>query len=98
MNNNNPFNYPGNIPNNSDIINIIFQTCGDYNNNNFQIIIKAFYDDEFEFIQKKFLKKVKASGDIKFVFNSKRLVPELTVSELRILDRSCVLVVGKNIV
>ena len=80
----------------SNIIDIIFRVSSD-NYNYKGIIIKAFNDDEFGFVQKKFLKKVKLSGDIHFIFNAKNVNPVLTISEIGISNNANVFVVGGKI-
>ena len=79
MNNNNEY---------SDIITLIFRGINDI-----KIIQKCFIDDEFGFVQKKILKKINNPSDIKFIFNAKNTIPNLTVSELGMTDNANIFMV-----
>jgi len=78
----------------SDIISINFRLSG--SSNIPPIVIKAFKDDEFEIAQKRFLKKVIAFGNLKFIFNCKEVNPILTVSELGMFNNSNIFVLGNK--
>ena len=81
MNNNNEY---------SDIITLIFRGINDI-----KIIQKCFIDDEFGFVQKKILKKINNPSNIqlKFVFNAKNTIPNLTVSELGMTNNAHIFIV-----
>ena len=83
MNNNNEY---------SDIITLIFRGINDI-----KIIQKCFIDDEFGFVQKKILKKINDPSDIKFIFNAKNTIPNLTVSELGMTDNANIFMVKVKI-
>jgi hypothetical protein len=83
MNNNNEY---------SDIITLIFRGINDI-----KIIQKCFIDDEFGFVQKKILKKINNPSDIKFIFNAKNTIPNLTVSELGMTDNANIFMVKVKI-
>ena len=84
MNNNNEY---------SDIITLIFRGINDI-----KIIQKCFIDDEFGFVQKKILKKINNPSNIqlKFIFNAKNTIPNLTVSELGMTDNAHIFIVKKS--
>ena len=82
-----------NINNNneySDIITLIFIGMNDI-----KIMQKCFIDDEFGFVQKKILKKINNPSNIqlKFIFNSKNTIPNLTVSELGMTNNAHIFIV-----
>ena len=81
MNNNNEY---------SDIITLIFIGMNDI-----KITQKCFIDDEFGFVQKKILKKINNPSNIqlKFIFNAKNTIPNLTVSELGMTNNAHIFIV-----
>ena len=81
MNNNNEY---------SDIITLIFKGMNDI-----KIMQKCFIDDEFGFVQKKILKKINNPSNIqlKFIFNAKNTIPNLTVSELGMTNNAHIFIV-----
>ena len=81
MNNNNEY---------SDIITLIFVGMNDI-----KIMQKCFIDDEFGFVQKKILKKINNPSNIqlKFIFNAKNTIPNLTVSELGMTNNAHIFIV-----
>ena len=84
------------INNDKEIIQIYFRFNGDNPPTNLPLKQKCFIDDEFGLVQKKVLKKLNISGnadDLKFIFNAKKAIPSLTVSELGITNGSNIFIV-----
>ena len=87
----------------SDIINLIFRFLGQnsFNNQINPIKKRCFIDDEFGFVQKKIKKDLKLNenekAQLKFIFNSKKAVETLTVSELGMTNNSVIYIEGYNL-
>ena len=77
-----------------DVITIIFRIANGENHKNQPLTQKCFIDDEFGFVQKKVLKKLNVTGEIRFIFNVKKINPTLAVSELGITNNSNVFIVS----
>ena len=86
MNVNNMFNNNFQEEKESDIIKLEFRISG----TNQKIEQRCFNDDEFGFVQKKVLKKLNITGEVKFNFNGKKTDPKATVSELGIINGAVV--------
>ena len=88
------------INNDKEIIEIYFRFNGDNPPNNLPLKQKCFIDDEFGLVQKKVLKKLNISGnadDLKFIFNAKKAIPSLTISELGITNDSNIFIVKTSL-
>ena len=87
----------------SDIINLIFRFSGQnsFNNQINPIKKRCFIDDEFGFVQKKIKKDLKLNenekAQLKFIFNSKKAVETLTVSDLGMTNNSVIYIEGYNL-
>ena len=97
------FNNEEAINKNKEIIQIIFRLSGNNLPTDLPIMQRCFIDDEFGFVQKKVLKKLNIRGnvdDLRFIFNAKKAIPSLTVSELGITNNSNIFIVipvSKNV-
>ena len=86
-----------------DIINLIFRFSNQnsFNNQINPIKQRCFIDDEFGFVQKKIKKDLKLNenekAQLKFIFNSKKAVETLTVSELGMTNNSVIYIEGYNL-
>ena len=82
MNMNNMFNNNFQEEKESDIIKVEFTLSG----SNQKIDQRCFSDDEFGFVQKKVLKKLNVTGEVKCNMYGKKMDPKATVSELGIMN------------
>ena len=80
--------------NSSDVIRIIFRISNNINSSVKLLFVKAFEDDDFSYVQKRFLRMIKVHGNISYYFNYKKLNLGLTVSQLGIANNSNIFVVG----
>lgn len=92
MNVNNMFNNNFQEEKESDIIKLEFRISG----TNQKIEQRCFNDDEFGFVQKKVLKKLNFTGEIKFSFYGKNTDPKATVSELGIINGAVIDIISKS--
>ena len=57
---------------------------------------RCFIDDEFGYVQKKVLKKLNYSGELKFTYNGKPIIQKMTISELGIQNKSNIFIIHKQ--
>ncbi len=76
----------------SDIVNLIFK----FQDREEKIEQRCFLDDEFSSVQKKVLQKINVNTNIKFIFNSKNVNSQLTISELGMKNNSYVLMLPES--
>ena len=89
-----------NINKDKEIIKIYFRFDSNNSQNKTSITQRCFIDDEFGSVRKKVLKRLNIKGnadELEFIFNSKNVVPSLTVSELGITNDSNVFIVIPNL-
>ena len=92
MNINNMFNNNFQEEKENDIIKLEFKIS----DTNQKIELRCFTDDEFDYVQKKVLKNLNVTGEIKFTFNGKPINQKLTVSELGMNNGSVIDITSKG--
>ena len=89
-----------NINKDKEIIQIYFRFSGHNLPSISPVTQRCFIDDEFGFVQKKVLKRLNIRGnadDLKFIFNAKKAIPSLTISELGITNDSNIFIVKTSL-